>query len=205
MVDSLGFNRLDCNHNFGEDVRIEPLKEAATCIWSLLSGLFITGKNFLKPQITTIYPYKGISNVNTFHGHIELTPSDDDSSIPRCIACQACARACPSDCIEVIAQENPSYIDETSVDKVESKTSDAPVELVGDRLVPKVKHRMPTRKVKRVPSVFTLDFTKCSLCGQCIDVCPADAIVFSNNVYLATTNREELIMDLIARLKKEYS
>ena len=178
---------------------IEPLKEAVTCIWSLLSGLFITGKNFLKHQITTIYPYEEISNINSFHGHIELTPSDEDSSIPRCIACGACASACPSDCIVVIAQENPSFVEESKAVK------DMPVELVGDRLVPKVKHRMPPRKAKRVPSLFTLDFTKCSLCGQCIDVCPADAIVFSNNVYLANTNQEEFRMDLILRLKKEYS
>ena len=50
---------------------------------------------------------------------------------------------------------------------------------------------------------FKLDFTKCSLCGACIEVCPCDAIRYSKNYNLASTSKGDYIFDLVERLKAE--
>jgi NADH-quinone oxidoreductase subunit I len=52
-------------------------------------------------------------------------------------------------------------------------------------------------------SEYTLDFTKCSLCGSCVEACKTSAIRFSRDYNLATTSKEELIMDLFKRLEAE--
>jgi len=37
---------------------------------------------------------------------------------------------------------------------------------------------------------FKLDFTKCSLCAACVEVCPVDALDFSKEYNLASTSKE---------------
>jgi NADH-quinone oxidoreductase subunit I len=56
---------------------------------------------------------------------------------------------------------------------------------------------------KKSVTEFKLDFTKCSLCGACVEVCPCDAIRFSKNYNLASTSKEDYIFDLVARLQAE--
>ncbi|MDR1313112.1 MAG: 4Fe-4S binding protein [Deltaproteobacteria bacterium] len=53
----------------------------------------------------------------------------------------------------------------------------------------------------KLPSTWLYDFSLCCLCGACVEVCPAAAIDFSHRLYLVTTTREELVMDLLADLK----
>jgi len=50
---------------------------------------------------------------------------------------------------------------------------------------------------------FRLDFTRCSLCGSCVESCKSNAIRFSKQYNLAATSKEEFIMDLFKRLEKE--
>ncbi len=50
---------------------------------------------------------------------------------------------------------------------------------------------------------YILDFTKCSLCGLCIEACHDDAIRFSREYNLASANRGEYEMDLLKRLQEE--
>lgn len=52
-------------------------------------------------------------------------------------------------------------------------------------------------------TTFTLDFTKCSLCGSCVEACKSSAIRFSREYNLASTTREEYVMDLFKRLEAE--
>jgi NADH-quinone oxidoreductase subunit I len=52
-------------------------------------------------------------------------------------------------------------------------------------------------------SEFRLDFTKCSLCGSCVDACKSGAIRFSRDYNLASTNREDFILDLFKKLETE--
>ena len=45
---------------------------------------------------------------------------------------------------------------------------------------------------------FRLDFSKCSLCGSCVEVCPADALEFSKAYNLASTSKEAFVqIDLV--------
>jgi NADH-quinone oxidoreductase subunit I len=57
-------------------------------------------------------------------------------------------------------------------------------------------------KKKSVTS-YMLDFTKCSLCGSCVEACRDGAIRFSREYNLASTRKEEFIMDLFKRLEDE--
>jgi NADH-quinone oxidoreductase subunit I len=57
-------------------------------------------------------------------------------------------------------------------------------------------------KKKSVTS-YRLDFTKCSLCGSCVEACRDGAIRFSREFNLASTNKEDYIMDLFKRLEAE--
>ncbi len=56
---------------------------------------------------------------------------------------------------------------------------------------------------KRSVTEYVLDFTKCSLCGSCVEACRDGAIRFSKDYNLATATKEELVMDLFKRLENE--
>lgn len=43
---------------------------------------------------------------------------------------------------------------------------------------------------KKSVTDFKLNFTTCSLCGSCVEVCPVDALQFSKEYNLASTNKE---------------
>ncbi len=56
---------------------------------------------------------------------------------------------------------------------------------------------------KRSVTQYVLDFTKCSLCGSCVEACRDGAIRFSRDYNLAGTSKEDFIMDLFKRLENE--
>lgn len=56
---------------------------------------------------------------------------------------------------------------------------------------------------KKSPTEFKLDFTKCSLCGSCVEVCSTDALRFSKDYNLASTNKNDYLYDLLKRLEAE--
>ena len=56
---------------------------------------------------------------------------------------------------------------------------------------------------KRSVTQYVLDFTKCSLCGSCVEACRDGAIRFSHEYNQASTNKEDYIMDLFKRLESE--
>jgi NADH-quinone oxidoreductase subunit I len=56
---------------------------------------------------------------------------------------------------------------------------------------------------KRSVVAYRLDFTKCSLCGSCVEACRDGAIRFSREFNLASTSKEDYVMDLFKRLEKE--
>ena len=56
---------------------------------------------------------------------------------------------------------------------------------------------------KKSVTNYILDFTKCSLCGSCVEACRDGAIRFSREYNLASTNKEDYIMDLFKRLEDE--
>jgi NADH-quinone oxidoreductase subunit I len=56
---------------------------------------------------------------------------------------------------------------------------------------------------KKSVTQYVLDFTKCSLCGSCVEACRDGAIRFSREYNLASTTKDEFVMDLFKRLENE--
>jgi len=61
----------------------------------------------------------------------------------------------------------------------------------------------PEGAKRKTVTNYRLDFTKCSLCGSCVEACRDGAIRFSREYNLASTRKEEFIMDLFQRLEGE--
>lgn len=58
---------------------------------------------------------------------------------------------------------------------------------------------------KKALTAYTLDFTKCSLCGSCVESCKFNAIEYSKEYNLASSRREDFIFDLLKRLEERKS
>jgi NADH-quinone oxidoreductase subunit I len=56
---------------------------------------------------------------------------------------------------------------------------------------------------RKTVTSYRLDFTKCSLCGSCVEACRDGAIRFSREYNLASTRKEDFIMDLFQRLEAQ--
>lgn len=54
---------------------------------------------------------------------------------------------------------------------------------------------------KKVLTSYVLDFTRCSLCGSCVEACNFDALTFSKEYNLASARKEDFIFDLLKRLE----
>ncbi len=59
----------------------------------------------------------------------------------------------------------------------------------------------PEGAKRKTVTMYRLDFTKCSLCGSCVEACRDEAIRFSREYNLASTRKEDYIMDLFKRLE----
>ena len=158
--------------------------------WSLIVGLKITGKYFCKPLITVHYPRQVLDdeNLSTYGGHVELIGKPKDPAMPKCISCMMCVTNCPSRCLTVVKQKAPKP---TPEQEAEWKAAEEAGEKVKKPKAPKN------------PAKFMYDYTLCSLCGTCIDNCPAKSLKFSNNIYWVATSRKEMKIDLLARLKEQ--
>lgn len=169
------------------------LVEAASGLKSLFVGLGVTGKAFTKPAVTVLYPMQEVDNLATYRGPVELIGREDDPRMPRCIACGACVRACPSGCLSVACPIGGDDAQETQEG----------TEMFGE-IIPKAVAMAPApvKGCKR-PGVFYYDFSLCSLCGQCVRACPVDSLRFSDQVYLVGTDRAAFRLDLMARLARQ--
>ncbi len=56
---------------------------------------------------------------------------------------------------------------------------------------------------RKTVNSYRLDFTKCSLCGSCVEACREGCIRFSREFNLASTNKDDFVMDLFKRLEAE--
>ncbi len=50
---------------------------------------------------------------------------------------------------------------------------------------------------------YRLDFTKCSLCGICVEVCPTSALAFSPEYELAAFDADEFRYDLLRYMEEK--
>ena len=159
---------------------VQALWKTFTDLKSLVIGLGVTGKAFCRPTVTVIYPREEVDNLASFHGHVELAGKDDDPAVPRCVACGACAKACPSSCLHILCPVPAKEGDEGPV-----KMGPAP------------------QKGSKTPGQVILDYSLCSLCGQCVKTCPVDSLRFSHHAYFVATDRKAFTLDLMERLRRQ--
>ena len=155
-------------------------------LWSLVKGLHITGEMLFRRTVTVHFPRREVGNLKRFRGPIELVPRPKEPLKPKCIACLLCMQTCPSSCITVVKMKVSAPPEEQMPPAVEA----------GDEKVKK--HASP-----REPEQYLYDYSLCSLCGLCAEVCPVQSIRFSSDVYLVSRRRAELRMDLLAKLQKQ--
>jgi Formate hydrogenlyase subunit 6/NADH:ubiquinone oxidoreductase 23 kD subunit (chain I) len=55
----------------------------------------------------------------------------------------------------------------------------------------------------KVLTSYVLDFTKCSLCGSCVESCNFNGLRFSREYNLASCDKNDFIMDLMKRLEEQ--
>jgi NADH-quinone oxidoreductase chain I len=81
-------------------------KEIATGLWSLLAGMAVTIRYFVKPVVTVQYPRQKIQMSPRYRGYPQFI-IDPDTQTHRCIACEMCSRICPSQLITVEGAKFP--------------------------------------------------------------------------------------------------
>jgi NADH-quinone oxidoreductase subunit I len=177
---------------------MKQISQTLKGLWSLIVGLKITGIEFWKPWLTVHYPRQEVDNLDSYRGHIELVPSDNDPDVPRCIMCWRCSDICPSGCISLRVR--------TLNQVVESQEVEEGLFLSPGIQSPNSSHLRPApEKIERVLERYQLNYSLCSLCGLCVQTCPVDAIRFSRHVYYVGSERADFELDLIARMKSPQS
>lgn len=156
------------------------IKDALTGLKSLAVGLGITGQAFCDKNVTVIYPNEQVDNLSTYRGPVELVGREDAPDVPKCVACGVCGKACPSNCLTILS---PIPVKDCEINSGPAEMGPAP------------------QKGAKAPGQFILDFSLCSLCGQCVKACAHNALRYSNNPYMVSVNRKDFQMDLIARLR----
>jgi NADH-quinone oxidoreductase subunit I len=151
---------------------------------SIAIGLGITGRTLYSDNVTVIYPKEEVDNLSTFRGHVELVGKQDAPNEPKCVACGICVKACPSGCLTILC---PVLVKDGESNISPAEMGPAP------------------QKGSKTPGRFILDFSKCSLCGQCVKACPSKALQYSNTPYMVGLNRKDFEINLIARLRTRAS
>ena len=93
-----------------------------------------------------------------------------------CTSCMLCVRECPDWCISIEAHSEP--------DPDATQYSNA---------------RRPT--TKNVLDKFTINFGDCMWCGICVEVCPFDALFWSQTPIENSANPTDLVLDQTALIK----
>ncbi|MBI5682946.1 MAG: NADH-quinone oxidoreductase subunit I [Deltaproteobacteria bacterium] len=122
----------------------------------LIKGLSLTFKYNVSKTITIRYPdeekwipyqrFRGLHTLNR-----------DEKGRELCVACELCAKACPTKCITVV-----------------------PMEDMGTDL-----KSVPTGIADRVAKVYEINLVRCMFCGLCEDACPTTAIRMGREYELA--------------------
>ena len=127
-------------------------------IKSISIGMRITLKYCFSKTVTIQYPYEKIAFAPRYRGIHEFEAD-------KCIACDACAKACPVDCI---------YIEKSAPRKIDKETGKA----TGGELLR-----------------YAIDYQKCMFCGLCTEPCPTDCIHMGKNHDLSSYSREEMVVE----------
>ena len=81
-------------------------KEIAVGFWSLIGGMAVTIRYFVKPIVTVQYPREKIQMTPRYRGYPQFV-IDPETQTHKCIACEMCSRICPSALITVEGTKFP--------------------------------------------------------------------------------------------------
>ena len=81
-------------------------KEIAVGFWSLIGGMAVTIRYFVKPIVTVQYPREKIQMTPRYRGYPQFV-IDPETQTHKCIACEMCSRICPSQLITVEGTKFP--------------------------------------------------------------------------------------------------
>jgi NADH-quinone oxidoreductase chain I len=85
---------------------INYFKEILVGFGSLLAGMAVTIRYFVKPIVTVQYPREKIQMSPRYRGYPQFV-IDPETGTHKCIACEMCARICPSQLITVEGTKFP--------------------------------------------------------------------------------------------------
>ena len=85
---------------------INYFKEIAVGFYSLLAGMAVTIRYFVKPIVTVQYPRQQLTMSPRYRGYPQFI-IDPETNTHRCIACEMCSRICPSQLIAVEGTKFP--------------------------------------------------------------------------------------------------
>ncbi len=142
---------------------------------SLVSGMEVTIRYMFKPVVTVRYPRLRLDIPEGFRGPVELV-TDPETGDHNCSACGTCARVCPSGVISVQGGKKKA----AGQDGEGAKAPEDPFVITDS---------------------FIIDFSRCSLCGLCVESCPRKALRFSHMYEQCGTSRQVAVVDLVARQK----
>ncbi len=80
--------------------RTNLLVEVVLGAWSIVKGLMVTLTNALRPRVTRNHPFQKTPIPEGWRGRLVHLRGEDGR--PRCTACLACQKACPSNAIPTI-------------------------------------------------------------------------------------------------------
>ncbi|HEX8283090.1 MAG TPA: NADH-quinone oxidoreductase subunit I [Pyrinomonadaceae bacterium] len=141
---------------------------------AIIKGMMTTASYIPREKWTVQYPDEPVTLQPRFRGQHLLHV--DELGREKCVACYLCAAACPSDCIYIVAADDPR----------------PPKERIGVD--------------ERYASVYNIDYGRCIFCGFCVEACPKDAITHGFNFELSVYSRADLLKtkdDLLITKQKQ--
>ena len=105
----------------------------------------------------------------------------------KCTACGKCAKACPKNIIELVPAENTVWVLCSSHDKGAVVKDKCSVGCIGCKICEKT---CKEKAIKVENCKATIDYTKCTKCGECVLKCPKKIIL--TDIVLKDTVQEEI-------------
>ncbi len=136
----------------------EYYRNVIQAIRTILIGMRISLKYCFSKTVTLQYPDVGPALQPRYRGFHFF-------EIEKCITCDACAKACPVDCI---------YIEKSGPRKIDKESGVA----LGGAVIR-----------------YAIDYSKCMFCALCIPPCPTDCIHMGKVHDMSGYTREDMIVE----------